>query len=259
MAELNNAEAVKKQYASSGNLGKRISIHAKYSTNPQGFGNWIAEHYRFPADAAVLELGCGTGDSWRGRVGLIRSCSRLVLSDFSEGMLRTAEETLRDYPGIEFRVIDIQEIPFEDHSFDAVIANMMLYHVPDLRRGLAEVRRVLKPGGIFCCATYGENGIMEYLCSLFGREDLIAQANHSFTLQNGGERLRDFFRDVTRYDYPDSLAVTDVRDLADYVRSLTGMADFRNIPEEEMLAVFTANMKDGVLSVPKEYGMFVCR
>ena len=37
------------------------------------------------------------------------------------------------------------------------------------------------------------------------------------------------------------------------------MADFRNIPEEEMLAVFTANMKDGVLSVPKEYGMFVCR
>jgi ubiquinone/menaquinone biosynthesis C-methylase UbiE len=259
MGQLTDTQTLNNQYGTADKLNTRISIHAKYSVNKQGFGNWITEHYCFPEHASVLELGCGTGDMWKGKSEIIARCDRLILSDFSAGMLDKAKETLSNENGIDYQVIDIQEIPCPDQSFDAVIANMMLYHVPDLRRGLAEVRRVLKPGGIFCCATYGENGIMEYLCSLFGREDLIAQANHSFTLQNGGERLRDFFRDVTRYDYPDSLAVTDVRDLADYVRSLTGMADFRNIPEEEMLAVFTANMKDGVLSVPKEYGMFVCR
>ena len=259
MAELNNAAEVKKQYASSDKLGTRISIHAKYSTNPQGFGNWIAEHYQFSAGASVLELGCGTGSCWLGQDQLIRSCSRLVLSDFSEGMLQTAKETLDRYPGIEYRTIDIQDIPFGDGSFDAVIANMMLYHVPDIHRGLAEVRRVLKPGGTFYCATYGENGIMEYLCSLFGKAELAGKANHSFTLQNGAGQLRTHFAEVQRCDYADSLAVTDPGDLADYVCSLTGMADLRDIPREEMISVFRAHMTDGVLSVPKEYGMFICR
>ena len=55
------------------------------------------------------------------------------------------------------------------------------------------------------------------------------------------------------------LAVTDVRDLADYIGSLSGMVALREIPREEMTAVLTAHMKDGVLSIPKEYGMFTAR
>ena len=258
MSDLNSRSAVEKQYATSGRLETRISIHDKYSTNKQGFGNWITEHYAFPENASVLELGCGTGSMWQGRDALIRACSALVLSDLSEGMLQTARENLRPYDSIEYRVIDIQEIPFPDHSFDAVIANMMLYHVPDLRRGLEEVRRVLKPGGTFCCATYGEHGIAEYLCGLFGL-DGAAQANHSFTLQNGAAKLREVFADVRRDDYPDSLAVTDVRDLAAYVRSLTGMSALRSVPEGELVSVLAANMEGGVLRVPKEYGMFISR
>ena len=82
MAEVNSRIAVEKQYASSGSLQTRISIHDKYSTNRQGFGPWITEHYRFPEHAAVLELGCGTGSMWLGRDGLIAACSRLILSDF---------------------------------------------------------------------------------------------------------------------------------------------------------------------------------
>ena len=70
-------------------------------------------------------------------------------------MLHNAKETLQGQTGIEYRVIDIQDIPFADHEFDAVIANMMLYHVPDLQKGLREVKRVLKPDGTFYCATYG--------------------------------------------------------------------------------------------------------
>ena len=258
MSELNSASAVEKQYASSGKLRTRISIHEKYSVNRQGFGNWIAEHYRFPAGASVLELGCGTGSMWQGQDTLIRSCSRLVLSDLSEGMLSTAREALKHYQAAEFRIVDIQKIPFPDSSFDAVLAHMMLYHVPDLRKGLEEVRRVLKPGGTFYCATYGEHGIMEYIGSLFGlpENDTVS---HAFTLQNGAAQLLEHFSDVQRFDYPDSLAVTDIRDLVDYIGSLTGMTSLRSIPEEEMAAVLESRMVNGVLTVPKEYGMFVSR
>ena len=259
MSRLDDLSAVRRQYASADRLNTRISIHDRYSTNRQGFGNWIAEHYRFPPAASVLELGCGTASFWRNRDSLIRSCSSLVLSDFSEGMLQAARETLPDYGSVRFALVDIRDIPFADRSFDAVIANMMLYHVPDLPRALSEVRRVLKDGGTFYCATYGEHGIMEYLCGLFGRPELAAGANHAFTMQNGASQLQACFAHVRRLDYQDSLAVTDVRDLADYIGSLTGMSELRSIPREEMISVLESACVDGVLSVPKEYGMFVAR
>lgn len=163
MSTINNQKNVKEQYASAENLNTRISIHQKYSTNKMGFGNWIFSNYKITPDMKVLELGCGTGDMWKGHEDLIKACGRLVLSDFSEGMLENAKANLDERAGLEYRVIDIQNIPFEDESFDVVIANMMLYHVPDMNRGLAEVRRVLKKGGAFYCATFGEHGIMEFL------------------------------------------------------------------------------------------------
>ena len=253
---INDKSSVEAQYKNAGNLSTRISIHDKYSTNKQGFGNWITSQYRIEEGMKVLELGCGTGSMWTGKGDLIAKCSKLILSDFSQGMLEKAKETLKEYEGIEYRVIDIQDIPFADGTFDIVVANMMLYHVPDLQKSLREVQRVLKNDGIFYCATYGENGIMEYVGSLFA-ETKKDNPNYSFTLQNGGEKLLKVFRQVTRLDYIDSLAVTDPEDLTDYVYSLTGMSSLKEIPRETMVSVFRANMKDGVLHVPKEYGMFV--
>ena len=69
---------------------------------------------------------------------------KLVLSDFSAGMVKVSKENCRHHDNVEYQVIDIQDIPFGDETFDIVIANMMLYHVPDLHRALTEVRRVLK-------------------------------------------------------------------------------------------------------------------
>ena len=256
---LNSAATVRKQYGTADRLNTRISIHSKYSTNKQGFGNWITSHYRIQDGMSVLELGCGTGEMWAGEQKIISRCSRFVLSDFSEGMLEKARETLRDCDGIEYRVIDIQDIPFGDRCFDAVIANMMLYHVPDLSRGLREVRRVLKPDGTFYCATYGENGMMEYICGLFGDRQIRNPVSRNFTLQNGERILGSVFPEVRRFLYQDSLEVTDVGDMVDYIRSLTGMSELQEIPEEEIRAVLERNMRDGVLRVPKEYGMFIAK
>ena len=134
----------------------------------------------------------------------------------------------------------------------------MLYHVPDLYKGLSEVSRVLKDGGKFYCATYGENGIMEYVYGLFADYGVeTSTKNTSFTLQNGAEKLSKVFPKVKRYDYIDSLEVTNLDDLADYVYSLTGMSELKEIPRETMLNIFKENSVDGVLRVPKDYGMFV--
>ena len=256
---INDSAAVERQYRTAEKLNTRISIHSRYSTNKQGFGNWITSHYRIRDGMSVLELGCGTGEMWAGREEMISRCGRLVLSDLSEGMLDKAKETLRGQKGIEYRRIDIQDIPFEDRTFDAVIANMMLYHVPDLQRGLREVKRVLKQEGTFYCATYGQNGMMEYIYSLFPDTCGRHRANSNFTLQNGEDQLKAVFSEAERFMYEDSLEVTHAEDLVEYIYSLTGMTDLQRLPRDEVKAVLEKNMQDGVLHVPKEYGMFIAR
>ena len=254
---INDKRSVQEQYQTSANLSTRISIHEKYSVNKQGFGNWITDRYEIEEGMNVLELGCGTGSMWVGKGDLIKRCGRLILSDFSEGMLKQTRETLKDLNGIEYQTIDIQNIPYEDHTFDIVIANMMLYHVPDLQKGLREVRRVLKEHGKFYCATFGENGMMEYIYSLLKGYGVTSATNRAFTLQNGAEKLSQVFVQVQRFDYPDALEVTNSDDMADYVYSLSGMSGLQEVPREKLLEVLAAHTVDGILRVPKEYGMFM--
>ena len=256
---INETNTVKDQYRSSDNLSTRISIHDKYSTNKQGFGNWVFSNCQYATGCSILELGCGTGNMWIGRDEIVNASSRIVLSDFSEGMINTAKDNLKGYDKIKYQVIDIQDIPYEDDSFDIVIGNMMLYHVPDLDKGLSEVRRVLKPGGTFYCATFGEHGIVEYLSKVLGKYGVTDNTNKIFTLQNGAGLLGGFFSDVERKDYIDSLAVTAVNDIVDYLYSLSSMTDLNQLDRDEIVAALTSQMKDGVLNIPKEYGMFVCR
>ena len=259
MSTINNQKDVKEQYANAGHLNIRISIHQKYSTNKMGFGKWIFSNYKITQGMKVLELGCGTGDMWKGHEDLMGACSSLTLSDFSEGMLESAKTNLGEKPGLEYRVIDIQNIPFDDESFDLVIANMMLYHVPDIARGLSEVRRVLKNGGAFYCATFGEHGIVEFLSKALNAYGVEDKVNKNFTLQNGKEILAPFFTDIQKLDYEDSLAVTNLDDLIEYIYSLSSMTSLSSVPKNEIREVLTKYVVNGVLTVPKEYGMFCCK
>ena len=59
-------------------------------------------------------------------------------------------------------------------------------------------------------------------------------------------------------EYEDSLRVTVIDDLINYVYSLSSMTDIANVERDSMKRIFEQNMIDGVLEVPKEYGMFVC-
>lgn len=250
---------IEKQYATDKNLSTRINLHEKCSVNKQGFGSWIASHYAFQSGMRILELGCGNGSMWPEIISSLPSGCELILSDFSQGMLDAARARVGEHDGLSYQTINIMEIPYETGSMDMVIANMMLYHVPDIDKALAEVRRVLKPGGVFYCATYGENSIMTWLNDIFSGFDIDIHMNTAFTLQNGGEMLECHFENVYRDDYPDAFEITNTVDLVNYVLSMTSMANLSKLPRETVYQVLEGQKKDGVIHIPKEYGMFICR
>jgi ubiquinone/menaquinone biosynthesis C-methylase UbiE len=137
---------------------------------------------------------------------------------------------------------------------------MMLYHVPDLQKGLQEVNRVLKTGGTFYCATFGENGIQGYLTNTLGGYGIHIDINGSFTLQNGADILKKHFAVVDRRDYIDALEVTETEDLLDYLYSMASIGNLGNVTRDELYRCFEASKNEkGIIHIPKEYGMFVCR
>ncbi|WP_411678333.1 class I SAM-dependent methyltransferase [Caproicibacter sp.] len=250
-------QILKAQYASADKLLTRISLHEKYSTNKKGFGNWIFEQYDLFPNAQILELGCGTGDMWLHQYHSLPGNCRLILSDFSEGMLKTAQKTLENLKGITFSQADIQNIPYQNESMDIVIANMMLYYVPDLHRALSEVHRILKINGKFYCATYGEHGLNQYLQKLLSEYGMVHKMNRNFTLQNGDLILSEHFSTIEKRCYEDALDVTDTDDLLDYMMSLTSMSDCKNISREEICQILEKRKTNGKIHIPKEYGIFI--
>lgn len=101
-----------------------------------------------PSKARVLDLCCGQGNVSE---ALATAGHDVVGADFSPAMLALARARA---PGIEFVEADAQDLPFEDSSFDAVVSNLGIVHIPDQPRALREVRRVLRPGGHFAMTSW---------------------------------------------------------------------------------------------------------
>ena len=255
----NDSEAVKAQYATSKGLDTRLSFHDKYSTNKMGYGNWIVSNYEIHEGMKVLELGCGTGSLWMGRDELLAKFGKFVVTDFSEGMLATARANLGERENIEYKAADIQNLPFEDDSFDIVIANSMLYHVPDILKGISEVRRVLKSDGVFYTATFGENNFAEQLAEWFKLGGESFNPNHNFTMQNGEKLLKSAFADVEARFYEDSFHITDIEDLVEYLCSLRSFKAIMDIPVQKITDIIKEHAVDGAVDLAKEYGMFIAR
>lgn len=235
------------QYKDASNLNDRIQLHVRFSTNPYGWMPWIFDQLQLPERCRVLELGCGPADLWRKNLERIPAGWDITLTDFSPGMLEQARRNLAGSGRrFEFEVVDAQAIPFEDSGFDAAIANFMLYHVPDRPRALAEIRRVLRPGGRFYAGTVGQAHLRE-LHDLAARFDpaLIGWGgapSESFRLENGAEQIERFFAHVALRRYQDGLLVTEAEPIVAFVASqdpsglLVGerRAAFRRFVEAEL-------------------------
>lgn len=104
----------------------------------------------------VLDLGAGTGDQTLLAARRIGPGGMVLATDISASMLALTQEAARvaDLPNVQTRVMDAQRLELEPGSFDAAMARFSLQFVPDVQRALAEVRRVLKPGGRFAAAVF---------------------------------------------------------------------------------------------------------
>ena len=252
-------DKVIEQYKSHDSLDIRVELHKKYSKNKLGFNNWIFSNYQITDEVKVLELGCGTGELWKSNLDSIDKMKQLVLTDFSNDMVETTKSVIENRDNVNYEIMDIQNISFENETFDIVIANMLLHHVNDIPKALSEVNRVLKTGGIFYCATFGENGVVNYLASLFKDEVNQNLENKTFTLQNGKIFLNRCFDTVEKLIYDDELQVTSIDDLVQYIQSLKGISEIGSLEEEIIRNRLESEFNNGVLIIPKEYGMFIAR
>jgi SAM-dependent methyltransferase len=115
--------------------------------------------------------------------------------------------------GVDARLGDVQNLEFEDDSFDCAVAAWMLYHVPNLDRGLGQLARVLRPGGRLVAITNSEKNLAE-LWSLLGPEGKIELA---FNCENGVAVLGRHFPHVRRQEAAGSVTIPTREDAHRYV------------------------------------------
>jgi ubiquinone/menaquinone biosynthesis C-methylase UbiE len=250
---------LKNQYKDASHLNARIALHERFSTNPQDWHGWIFEHLNLTPGSRILELGCGPGDLWAKNLEQLPEDCQIVLSDFSDGMLQTTRNKLNDSAkSFRFQVIDAQSIPYEDDYFDCVIANHMLYHVPNRIRAITEVRRVLRSTGRFYASTNGKAHLQEIdqLSKQAGLDD-SALTPLTFTLENAPQQLSTHFSQIQLHLLENALAVTEAEPLVAFTLS---SANPDKITEQNIQTlrdlIEQGLAQAGVIHVTKATGLF---
>jgi SAM-dependent methyltransferase len=211
---MSDPDEVREQYASEGNLETRRAV---WGAGPSGVDplDLVVDAVRsaLPAHRGmpdVLEVGCGPG-LFAARLVQELPGIALLATDQSLRFVELARER-----GVPAQVQDVQHLLAPDASYDVVLALWMLYHVPDLDRGLAEVRRVLRPGGRFVAVTNGD----EHVAAL-RREAGGEAVRTTFSSENGEQALRRHFATVERTDVETRATFADRASALAYLESST--------------------------------------
>ena len=174
-------------------------------------------------------------------------------------MAQEAEQSLL-HTDLEFNfeVVEAQSIPNEKHSFDVVIANHMLFHVPNLARALSEIQRVLQPEGRLYATTVGLNHMAELteVPRKLGIEtsDSSDQTVAQFNLDNGAGELAQWFAGVEVERRKGGLVVTQAAPLVEYLVSHICLSDEEAV---ELHAYFDREIQlKGAFRITTESGIF---
>lgn len=256
------------QYRDSRNLDARAGLHRQFSTAVTDWQPWVFDLLALEPGMRVLECGCGPGWLWRENVARLPANCHITLTDLSPGMVAEAEAALTNSGHrFEFQQANIQALDFADDTFDVVVANHMLYHVPDLPQALAEVRRVLRQNGRFIAATNGNNHMKELphlvpesLRAISGSTLVRGESEQlPFRLENGRAALEPYFASIERHLYEDSLWITEVEPLLAYAFSM--IKPEIEVPETavaQLREVWAAKIEaEGGIRISKHSGVFV--
>jgi ubiquinone/menaquinone biosynthesis C-methylase UbiE len=257
-------ETLEKQYKNSKNIDARIELHKRFSNNKQGWYHWIYNNLHLKDNMKILEIGCGNGQLWKENIHELPSNLHVVLSDISSGMLRSARLKLKGEDDIfEYKCFDCNEIPYDSESFDIVIANHVLFYAKDRRSTFREILRVLKKGGALCCSTYGQQHMKEIELLVKEYDERINLSEIKlydiFGLDNGYNELNSMFQKVDILKYDDSLLVTEIQPLIDYIYSCHGnQMKYLNGQNEKFEKFIGNKIGNKGLRVMKDVGLFRC-
>lgn len=213
MIPLDDPDAVTAEYASEAGLAARKAAYR--ATTGEDARDVVFQAVTDAGPLDVLEVGCGEGELAE-RFGAELSGVRVIAVDLSPRMVELTEAR-----GVVAQVADVQDLPFQDDSFDVVVAAWMLFHVPDLDRGLAEIVRVLHPGGRLVAVTNRADHLVE-LFRLAGSEHWELP----FGGENGAQILGRHFASVERRDVDGTATFRDIESVRSYFASSERLVPF---------------------------------
>jgi SAM-dependent methyltransferase len=254
-----------RQYRDPTNLNARIALHAKYSRADEPWYPWLASRIEWPEGGDVLDVGCGTGALWVAIAPLLPHL-RLTLTDLSDGMVEAAADAVAALDGVDLvgaLPCDVQELPFPDESFDVVVANHMLYHVPDPARAAAGLARVLRPGGVLMAATNGPrhlDAVADLSRQVLGWSPLDL-VDRRFGSTSGASILGTAFGSVEWQLHPANMLCTDPGDVVAFIASTAAGQEASPEQHRALRDAVEARFRDagGAVPVTIESGCFVAR
>jgi SAM-dependent methyltransferase len=204
---------VREQYTTEAGLAARKAVYTEV-TGPD------PREIAFQAVAAatprsVLEVGCGEGELAARMHEELEA--EVVATDQSERMVELTRAR-----GVDARLADVRDLPFEGGYFDVAVAAWVLFHVPDVDRALAELARVLRPGGRLVAVTNWSDHLQE-MWALAGLEGVFADL--SFRGETGAAILERHFARVQTHDASGTVTFRDAQQIRSYLRSSARLAE----------------------------------
>lgn len=253
--------SLKTQYQNAANITARIRLHSLYSTNPLGWFVWLYQQASIQDGMKILEIGCGNGALWQQNLSVLPPHVQIVLSDISAGMIHDVQNRFRNDARFSCMVFDAAHMPFDDNTFDLVIANHMLFYCDDLSQVLQECARVLKVNGHLEASTYSSRHMKEIteLVQSFSPQIVLSKDKlyEKFGLDHGAQLLSPYFRDIERRKYQDSIVLHEAEPLIAYILSCHGNQNQLLLDRYKEFHDYVVKMTAGGFTITKDAGVFL--
>jgi ubiquinone/menaquinone biosynthesis C-methylase UbiE len=201
------------------------------------------------AGLSVLDVACGTGVVTRAAGPVLGPTGKILASDLNEGML--AEARLHDVQGasVEWRQADATDLPFDSDEFDALLCQQGLQFVPDKATAVAEMHRVLRPGGIAAVSVWRSPESNPYISALADglSRHLSPEAGQSMLAPCGLGDRDEFFNQFTAAGFA-SVTVEAVEIIRDPIDALDAIAgNLSGLPMAEDVAAMDPAKRNEML------------